>query len=367
MFPLAPTKVRLELLRTTWQRYAFALVATLVAAVVPHLVRPAAELQRTPLLAAFTAVLATAAVAGFGPSIVALFLGAGWGLFELFSTPGFSPSDIRVRLFVFLLEAVLVTMYGWSARRVNRRIAEASAWHQRLVETAAEGIWVLGIDDTIHWANPHMAEILRCPLGRLVGRLREEFVFPEDSAADRVRLQNLRNGQSEQRDRRLRRADGSEVWLLASSRPILNPEGQFQGVLSMMTDITERKHAETALRRSEARFRNLFENIVEGVYQSTPDGRILAANPMLLNMLGLTSEAELNDINIADHLYVDKTVRKHLLERLERDGSFRNVAYQLRRCDGRIITVEENARAVRDDGGQILYYEGTLTDISDQN
>ena len=87
------------------------------------------------------------------------------------------------------------------------------------------------------------------------------------------------------------------------------------------------------LRRSEGRFRNLFENAPEGVYQSSPAGRILAANPMLLRMLGLNSEAELNDVNIASDLYVDPEIRARLLERLEQEGSFQNVEYALRRGD----------------------------------
>jgi PAS domain S-box-containing protein len=140
--------------------------------------------------------------------------------------------------------------------------------------------------------------------------------------------------------------------------------GKRPGSLAMMTDITERKRAEHGLRRSEERFRNLFEGVLEGVYQSTPDGRIVAANPMLLRMLGLRNEAELNDVNIAHDLYVDPHIRQRLLEQLERDHGFQNIEYELRRRDGQVITVLENARVVRDENGSVLYYEGTLTDIT---
>jgi signal transduction histidine kinase len=74
----------------------------------------------------------------------------------------------------------------------------------------------------------------------------------------------------------------------------------------------------------------------------------------------------MNDVNISKDLYVDSKVRSRLLQVLERDGSFQNVEYDLRRRDGRVITVLENARVVRDTEGEVLYYEGTLTDITDR-
>jgi PAS domain S-box-containing protein len=93
----------------------------------------------------------------------------------------------------------------------------------------------------------------------------------------------------------------------------------------------------------------------------------MAANPMLLRMLGMASESELNEINIANDLYVDTGVRSRLLEKLEQDGSFQNVEYELRRRDGQIIRVEENARVVRDEAGNVVCYEGTLTDITEKS
>ncbi len=180
-----------------------------------------------------------------------------------------------------------------------------------------------------------------------------------------MRLQNRRIGVREQRDRRLRRSDGSEVWMLACSS--LYQSGQSDAVvLTMMTDITERKAAEHALRRSERKYRELFENILEGVYQTSPDGRILAANPELLRMLGLFNQEELSVPGVVRDTFVDPDLHHSLRDRLDRDGSYANVEFQLRTRDHRIVTVRENARVVRDENGNVLYYEGTLTDITGQ-
>lgn len=361
-----PNTVRLQLLRPAWQRYGFAVLASVLAALAPHGYGNTPEMQKMPFVAALTAVIATAAVAGFGPTLVAIGIGAAWSIAELVRVPGFAPGDIVTRLVIFGIEGSLVALYSWAARRIARQIAAASDWHRRMLETSSEGIWVLNPDSTISYANPRIAEILGTTVGAIQGHRSDDFFFPSDLSMERIRAQNLSAGHKEQFDRRLRRPDGGEVWVLTCANPVFDEQHQFQGVLSMMTDITERKRAEYALRRSEEKFRSLFDNIPQGVYQSSPAGRILAANPMLLKMLGLTSQAQFNDINISEDLYVDKEIRKHLLERLEQDGYLQNMEYQLRRRDGRIITVQENARVVRDEDGNILYYEGTLTDITER-
>lgn len=323
-------------------------------------------MQKMPFVAALTAVIATAAVAGFGPTLVAIGVGGAWSIAELLREPRFTAHDIITRLIIFGIEGSLVALYAWAARRIARHIAAASDWHRQMLETSSEGIWVLNADSTIGYANPRIAEILGTTVEAIRGHRSDEFFFPSDLSMERIRFQNRHTGLKEQFDRRLRRPDGGEIWVLTCSSPIFDERRHFQGELSMMSDITERKRAEYALRRSEEKFRSLFDNIPQGVYQSTPAGRILAANPMLLKMLGLTSQAQFNDVNIAEDLYVDKEVRQHLLERLEQDGNFQNVEYQLRCRDGRIITVEENARVVRDEDGNILYYEGTLADVTER-
>ncbi|HBY59508.1 MAG TPA: hypothetical protein DEH78_06770 [Solibacterales bacterium] len=123
---------------------------------------------------------------------------------------------------------------------------------------------------------------------------------------------------------------------------------------------------EAALRDSEARFRELFDNVIEGVYQSSPDGTILSANAALIRMLGFESERELKRVNVGRTLYVHAADRERVMEKMRRDGEVRNEELTLRRKDGRQITVLENARLVTNGQGRALYFEGTLTDITDR-
>jgi two-component system, cell cycle sensor histidine kinase and response regulator CckA len=349
----------------TWVRVSFALATCAAAIVLELFVNQLSGDPLSPFLMSFAAIIASAAWAGAGPGMVATGMLVAWSAFDL-TKHGTTAANTSMRCAVFLIEGVLLSLGSSRMWRSMRDAASSETWHRQLVETAAEGIWVQDEGGVITYANARMAEMLGFAGDDLIGRNVDEFFLPADLSMERIRAANLRNGRKEQFDRRLRRKDGSEMWVLTCCNPMVfeTGAGARPGSLAMMTDITERKRAEYALRRSEERFRNLFEGVLEGVYQSTPDGRIVAANPMLLRMLGLASEAELNDVNIAQDLYVDPHIRQRLLEQLERDDGFQNIEYELKRRDGRVITVLENARVVRDENGSVLYYEGTLTDIT---
>lgn len=347
-----------------WVRYSFAVTCCALAVLAEIFLGRLTGQPVYPFLPAFAAIIAGAAFAGAGPGIASTALLVVWAAFDLWAHAR-TPDSIVWRCLIFGAEGLLLSFGSarlWNAKRAAVR---SELWHRRLVETAAEGIWVRNDAGIVTYANTRMAEMLGVPLAELVGRKTDDFFFPADISVERIRAENLRRGRKEQFDRRLRRADGSEIWVLTCCNLIHDgQDGAPAAALSMMTDITERKRAEYALRQSEERFRGLFETVLEGVYQSTPDGRILAANPMLIRMLGLTTAADLNDIDIAKDLYVDPHIRPRLLERLEHEGTFQNVEYDLRRRDGQIISVLETARVVRDDAGAVLYYEGTLTDIT---
>jgi two-component system cell cycle sensor histidine kinase/response regulator CckA len=348
-----------------WARYSFAVAISALAIAFDLVLDRIVTDRLYPFFPAVAAIIATAACAGTGPGFVTTALMVIWSAFDL-SRHGISPENTFLRCGLLLVEGVVMSVGGARLWRSMRKAAFSEAWHRQLVETAAEGIWVHDEKGVITYANARISEMLGVTVENLIGTNVDEFFMPEDLSMERIRAANLRSGRKEQFDRRLRRGDGSEMWVLSCSNLIVSEAifGETPGSLAMMTNITERKRAEYALRRSEERFRNLFEGVLEGVYQSTPDGRILAANPMLLKMLGLANEAEMNDVNIAHDLYVDPYIRHRLLEQLEQEGGFQNVEYELRRRDGKIITVLENARVLRDENGAVLYYEGTLTDIT---
>ncbi len=114
----------------------------------------------------------------------------------------------------------------------------------------------------------------------------------------------------------------------------------------------------------EESYRRLFERVPDGVYQATPSGKILAANPALIEMLGYESLEELQGLELGRDLYADPRMRAEWMERIERAGQLRDLELTLVRRDGRRIVVLDSAAVVRDERGNALFYEGVLTDIT---
>jgi len=116
----------------------------------------------------------------------------------------------------------------------------------------------------------------------------------------------------------------------------------------------------------EQRYRGIFLNSIEGIFQTTPDGRYLGANPALARIYGFTSPEELQVQlrDISRQLYVRPVRRTEFLKRMERDGKVENFESQVYRKDGSTIWISENAVAVHDDSGRLLYYEGFVVDVT---
>ncbi|MFW5740249.1 MAG: PAS domain S-box protein, partial [Myxococcota bacterium] len=120
-----------------------------------------------------------------------------------------------------------------------------------------------------------------------------------------------------------------------------------------------------ALRRSEERYRGLFEGVPVGQYRTCPKGRFLAANPTLLEMLGFEDQEAISSVNARD-CYVHPEDRERWQRSMEEHGVVRDFELQLRRTDGEVIWAKNTARIVRDDDGRVVCYEGTLEDISER-
>jgi PAS domain S-box-containing protein len=130
-------------------------------------------------------------------------------------------------------------------------------------------------------------------------------------------------------------------------------------------ELTRRKRIEDMLRKGAERYRNLFENSPIGIYRTNQEGRILMANPTLVRMMGYSSFDELASVKGEDGDYELTYLQGKIKEDLEKDGRVRGFEAKWTRADRSVIFVRENARAVRGPDGAVLYYEGTVEDITE--
>ncbi len=128
----------------------------------------------------------------------------------------------------------------------------------------------------------------------------------------------------------------------------------------------ERCNAAEALRTSEAKFRGLYESVLEGVYQFSPGGKVLAVNPAFVRLLGFTNAEEIYALPTVTALYWDPVARAQFVQELERAGEVHTAETLLRRHDGAQVVVLESARVVRNELHQVVAYEGTIADITER-
>jgi PAS domain S-box-containing protein len=151
-----------------------------------------------------------------------------------------------------LLAAVITEREQLVADHAARAaIEESERLYRGIVATTTEGVWMLNSEFRTVFVNAQLAAMLGYSPDEMLSRHVTEFLFPEDVERKYSVLERRRRGVSEQFDDRYRRKDGSELWAHLSAAPLLDENGHFKGALSMVTDMTEYRRTEQALRESE--------------------------------------------------------------------------------------------------------------------
>ena len=207
---------------------------------------------------------------------------------------------------------------------------------------------------------PGNSSLLYQPAEKLLGRSLHE-VFPLEQA--NLFLGQIRVSLEKKQTIRFEydlQTDGRQMWFSATISPMTE-----ESVVWIARDITESKHSEDLIRESEAKYRTLFDNVPDGVYRTTPDGKFLTINQAAVDMLGFASVDEILSIN-ADQFYRNREDRKDFIELMGAQGEVHNLEVFFKNKEGRNMVLLENARAFRDENGKVLFYEGTLTDITER-
>jgi len=196
----------------------------------------------------------------------------------------------------------------------------------------------------------------------------EKLIHPEDRARVRIETEAaLSQCKRFEAEYRIIHRSGAERWVWERSTGLYNAEGRVVALEGIIQDISARESTYRALRNAERRYRSIFDNAIEGIFRTSPDGRYLDANPALARIYGFDSPLNLMNrlSNIGIQLYVDSSRRQTFIETIRREGSVSGFESQVRRHDGRLIWISENARAVHDEFGQLVCYEGTVEDVTE--
>ncbi|MBD2016821.1 urea ABC transporter substrate-binding protein [Microcoleus sp. FACHB-53] len=241
-------------------------------------------------------------------------------------------------------------------------LRDSEAQLHALLTAITDVVLVLDVQGRYLKIAPTNLALLHKPPDELIGKTLHE-VFPQaqaDTFLSRIQ-ESLETQQTFNIEYSHPTIEHKEVWFAASISPLDN-----DSVIWVARDMTERKQAEDARHSAETRYRSIFENTYEGLFQMTPDGRLLSANPGLARIYGYESAEELRAalICLNQQRYVDKNRWDTFLTRMQTEERVCDFESQVYRQDGEVIWISENAHVVRDTQGELLYYEGSVVDIT---
>jgi len=248
--------------------------------------------------------------------------------------------------------------------KANQAIRKSEKRYRMLFERSPAPIYLSTFDGKVLDCNDAFIDLLGYEtLADIQSQSTASFYF---DIADRVEFISLlkEHGSLKNFELRLRDKKGDSVWILEDVSIIEEPDIE-PYILGIAIDITARKNAEAALKESEIRYRNLFQEIPLGLYLSTPDGRILDANPAFVQMLGYPDKENILSVNSAELFETPEDRQLELVELVKKDvvSKFET---KIRHYSGKLIWVQDTFYVVRDEEGRILHYEGSLEDITER-
>jgi diguanylate cyclase (GGDEF)-like protein/PAS domain S-box-containing protein len=245
---------------------------------------------------------------------------------------------------------------------------------QKLIGNTDGLVYRCHVDDerTIEFASPGFLRLTgRTPAELLAGApvSLESITYPEDRLWVREVLRAaLAENRAFDLEYRIVHRDASVRWVWERGIGVKDGSGSIVAIEGLLQDMSARRQALLALHEAESRFRDLFENAIEGIFRTSVGGEYLDANAALARIYGYETGAELiaSIRDIAGQLYVDPARREEFGRIMRANGEVGAFESEVRRRDGSVIWISENARALRDPAGNVLLYEGTVEDITDR-
>lgn len=302
---------------------------------------------------------------------LSLFLTLGWSAYYTVNS-GFSPQLILASIVAVVSLAALLPIW-WVVLQVLERYLKqktvsehalhmAKAQLETVLNTVPANISWVNEDGVFMGVNRCLANSLSLSPGAIVGKTANAI---QGNAQLGQFLKEFLISPREVEDRRI------EIEIKGEPRCYLVGVQKYQqgkAAVSFGIDITECQQAEDALKIAEEKYRSIFENALEGIFQSSPDGHYISVNPAMAKIYRYDSPDDMieNVTNISQQIYVDGERRTDFMRAIQEQGTVEGFEYRSYRKDGTIIWVQIDARVVRDKHNNVLYYEGIVQDTTER-
>ncbi len=238
--------------------------------------------------------------------------------------------------------------------------------YQSLMEGIHIGISMIDVNCRILMVNNHVLEIFKKTTDEIIGQkcyrmfARRTSICPNCPGRQAIEtgkpVESIIEGIYDN--------DKTSIYRIHAF-PMIDQDGTATGFVKIVQNIIEQKKTEETNRKSEKRFRDIFDNTLIGLYRTTPDGKILMANQAIVQMLGYSSFEELSHLNLEEDRFPSDCPRSIFKQLIEAEGQVVDLETTWLKRDGSKMFIRESAKAVRDETGKTMYYEGTIIDITE--
>jgi PAS domain S-box-containing protein len=253
-------------------------------------------------------------------------------------------------------------------KRAEEELRESEARLRAILDNSPGMVFLKDAEGRYLHVNRQFGIVFHLTRDQVVGKTDEAIFVPEQAAAFRANdLKVFQAGVPIEFEEVAMHDDGPHTSIV-SKFLLYGGDGKPYALCGITTEITDRKRVEIALRQSEERYRSIFENAVEGIFQTTLDGKYVAVNPALARMYGYDSPDDMiaTITDIASQLYVDPGRRDEFIRLIEAQGEVTGFETLVYRKDGSIIWISENVRTRRDQAGMLVGYEGTVEHVTER-
>lgn len=237
-------------------------------------------------------------------------------------------------------------------KRTEMALQESEERYRRIVQTAEEGIWTIDAASLTDYVNPKMAQMMGYKAEEMIGRPIDDFLDDEGRAMLARLIKRRKGGIAEQFEFKYLRKDGSKLWAFVSTNPIMDAKGVYVGAMALLTDISARREAETAMRESEERYRLLADHCDDIVGLHDTKGNCLYLSPSYYRKTGWTPD-DLRRKNWRSRIHPEDLPDVESAHRANLAGKSTLVEYRLRCKNGSWLWFETSCKPISGAHGKV--------------